>query len=59
MNQPTIHDIIHALEQIEEAFGEGQIIEKIELDKATEDEPAMITVYTADAVFPIKLEDWE
>ena len=52
-SKATVHEIIHALEQIEEAYGEGEVIEDIEVDDGK------LTVYTEGAVIPIKLGDWE
>jgi len=59
MQTVTIHDIIHALENLEDVHGEGQTITNIEFDEGTENEKPILTVYTADAVFPIPLDDWE
>ncbi len=51
----TIHEIINALEQIEETYGEGETVKSITLIPATEDEKAQLIVETNGAVFELNI----
>ena len=53
MNEPTIHELIHALEQVEEAYGEGQTIEDLEITDGR------LTVTTPSSCFDIYFKDME
>ena len=57
----TIHELIHALELLEEAYGEGQSVESIELFPAKDGQKAQVLVKAGGAFCPIDLptEDYE
>ena len=57
----TVHELIHALELFEEAYGEGEGIESIEILPAKDGQKAQLLVKSSGAVCPIDLptEDYE